>query len=311
VALPQGLLALTAVSNEGTFTLYGVRGADKTLHALGTWPHVSLRDKPLQHVVAPADRTRTVFLSGFLVNDGRRLLTGYIRGNSNGDGAVLVHDLADPASSHYLLAPGNTSAAAGASAFLVNGMGLDGLGAPGSDAALYALRTQASPSQAVKFALFNPEWAAVSGRSAMTASGIAVLGYFSGLDEQEHLHAVPPAVQEQALASGSPFLLENWPEIYAGSSEGLSIAGFGEGLAVHRASVLESTGALDTLDVIRIPLSLGGEQEPSVHAGPPAPVLVSPDACTHVSLLVPMGRDLLVGVSDMNGERLVRLQVQE
>jgi hypothetical protein len=173
------------------------------------------------------------------------------------------------------------------------------------------LKTQAPPFQAVKLALFDPDWAAISGRSAMTANGIAIFGYFSALDEQEHLHAVPPAVYARALASGTPFSLADWPEIHAGSSGGLLVAGFGNGLAVHRATVSETTGAVDTLDVLRIPLTLGSEQRPSVRAGPPAPVLVSRDACTQVNLLVPMGRDLLVGISDKNGGRLVRLEAQE
>jgi len=308
VALPQGLTALTAVPRHGGFDLYGVRGTDKSLHALGTWPHLTLGDTPLQYVVAPEDRTRTVFLSGFLVNDGRRLLTGYIRSGASGDGRVLVHDLDDSTRSHYVPAPGNTSAAAGASAFLVNGMGLEALGAPGDEAAIYALSTGSSPFQAVKLALFEEAWAPASGRSAMTANGIALFGYLSAWDEQEHLHAVPPSVHEAALAHGTPFRLADWPEVHAGSSEGLSVAGFGDGVAVHRTRMSESSGTVETLDVIRIPLTLGSGTEPPLRVGPPVPVLVSPDACTQVGFLVPMGQDLLVGVSDSAGGRLVRVQ---
>jgi hypothetical protein len=316
--MPQGVTSLTAVPNETGFKLYGVRGSDKSLYALGTWPHIALGAAPLHHVVAPADRSRVVFLSDFLINDGSRLLTGYIRGTSDGAGNVLVYELDDPASSRYLPAPGATSAAAadgtatsGASAFFVNGMGLDGRGGPGNDGALYALKTEAGSLQAMELALFDPEWAATSGRSAMTANGFGVFGYFSAMDEQEHLRAVPPSVYAQALASGTPFSLADWPEIYAGSSESLFLAGFGNGLAVHRASVSETTGTVDTEEVLRIPLSHGSEQGLSVSAGQSAPVLLSPDSCTNVSLLIPMGRDLLVGVSDKNGGRLVRIKEQE
>jgi hypothetical protein len=309
--LPEDLTAVTAVPSGVGFKLYGLRGSDKSLHALGTWPRVALGTTPLHYVVAPEDRTRVVILSDFLVNDGSRLLAGYIRSTSSGDGKVLVYDLANPAGSQYLAAPGNASAAAATNALFVNGMGLNGLGAPGSDAALYALKTQAQPFQAVKLALFDPDWAAGSGRSALTANGIAIFGYFSALDEQEHLHAVPPAVHAQALSSGTPFALADWPEIHAGSSQGLLLAGFGSSLAVHRGSVSETTGSVDTQDVIRIPLTLGSSTRPSVSAGPSTPVLVSSDPCTNVSLLVSMGKDLLVGISDKNGGRLIRLQAQE
>jgi hypothetical protein len=45
-----------------------------------------------------------------------------------------------------------------------------------------------------------------------------------------------------------------------------------------------------------------------VAIGVRVPVLVSADQCTSVNVLTSLGSDLLVGLSDKNGRRLVRIQ---
>ncbi|EAU62927.1 hypothetical protein STIAU_1830 [Stigmatella aurantiaca DW4/3-1] len=306
--LPQDLSHLTAVPSQTGFSLYGIRGTLKTLHSLGKWPHLSLSETPLLEVIAPEDRRFNPILSPFLVNDGRRLVTGYIKTNTRGTGSILIHDLEALTPPLYVPAPGNASAAAmtgaaasGISGFLVSGMGLAQLGSVSSDSAVYVLKTPKQPDRATPLATFAPEWAAVSSVSAYTSNGIAVLGYFSGMDTQEHLHAVPSAAQATALISGTPLSLLDWPEIYSGNSEAFFVSGFGNGLAIHRGT---RTG---TQEVRWIPLAHSSTELSAVQAGLPLSLLWSQDTCTRVTRLVPMGPDLLVGIDDKSGERLVRI----
>jgi hypothetical protein len=155
---------------------------------------------------------------------------------------------------------------------------------------------------------FSPEWAAVSGPSAKTSNGIAVFGYFSGADALTHLRAVPPSIYSHALSTGTPFSLADWPEVYVGESEGLLLAGFGNGMVVHRGAWSQAVGEMDTQDVLWIPLMAGTGGTPPVTIGQPVPLLVSNDSCTNVTSLIPMGKNLLVGLSDKNGKRLVHLK---
>ncbi|MDC0712213.1 hypothetical protein POL68_27345 [Stigmatella sp. ncwal1] len=306
--LPQDLSHLTAVPTQTGFSLYGIRGTSKTLHRLGTWPHLALSEPPLLNVIAPEDRRFNPILSPFLVNDGRRLMTGYIHANTRGNGSVLIHDLEAPSTPLYVPAPGNVSAAAmtgsaasGVSGFLVSGMGLAQLGSVNSDSAVYGLKTLRQPVRATPLATFAPEWAAVSSVSVFTSNGIAVLGYFSGMDTQEHLRAVPSTAQATALATGTPLSLSDWPEIYSGHTEAFFASAFGNGLAIHRGT------RAGTQEVRWIPLTHSSTELSAVQAGPPLSLLSSRDTCTRVTRLVPLGSDLLAGIADKAGERLVRL----
>ncbi|WP_309896452.1 hypothetical protein [Archangium sp.] len=298
--LPEGIGAVTAVPSGAEFKLYGLRNTD--LYALGTWPNVALGAAPLQSIIAEPDRARTTFSSGYLTNDGTRLLAGYTKQGpvTNIPGTALVYDTVTPANSKYLSANGNFSAAGFEGGFLINGQGIEGSNESGN--AIYALKTSTSSFQGSKLASFPPV-GLYSGFTAMATNGVAVLG-FSDNNFANHVRAVAPATYTPALTSGTPFTLSdtNAPEVYSGADL-QSVAGFGEGVALHRGTFTT------TSDISRFELTLGGITPTSVTVGALQSVLTTSNTCTNVVLLAPMGPDLLVGVKDKNGRRLVRLQV--
>ena len=308
VALPAGIGAVSAVQSGSDFQLYGLTGgSDSSLYALGTWPAIAASTTPLRPVVPEADQGANTFPSGYLTNDGTRLLTGYTMLGENFPGKVLVYDTATPAESTYVSAAGNFSAAAVPGAFLINGVGIEGVAEGGS--AIYALKTDAKPFQGTKLATF-PVAGVFSGYTAVTSDNIAVLGYAASdastsdpFDTINYLTAVAPAVYTPAISGGTTFVLTNPNaiEIYAkGDLQG--VAGFGTGVALHRGTFTA------TKDISRIELTVGGITPSTVTAGDLTSVLTTSNTCTNVVGMTPMGADLLVGVADKNGRRLVRLQ---
>jgi hypothetical protein len=317
--IPEGIGAVTVIQSGSEYTLYGLRNTDNTsvaddsIYALGTWPDVTLGSAALYAVVPEADRGNSTYPSGFLTNDGTRLLTGYTRGAAGSPGNVLVYDTATPKDSVYVSAPGNFSAAAVSGAFFINGLGIDGASQGGL--AVYALNLASKPFQGSKLATFPTTNAlAASGYSAVTSDKVAVFGYSlpdsSSSDPWapyiNHLHALAPALYTPAVSSRSTLALSttNAPEIYSGNDL-QSVAGFGSGVALHRGTFTA------TRDVARIELTPGGINPESVTAGDLTPVLTTSNTCTNVVSMAPMGPDLLVGVKDKNGRRLVRLQQKQ
>lgn len=309
--LPEGIDAVTAVKNGSEFKLYGLKGADKSLYALGTWPAVTLGASALESVIAEEDRAQTTYLSGFLVNDGTRLLSGYTKSGAGFPGKVLVYDTVTPGNSTWRSAPGNFTAGGLPGAFFINGGGLEGSADSGN--AIYALKTDAMPYTAFKLATFPAE-APNSGNVALASNDVAVFGY--SLPDPagpfnpyiNHLLAVAPATYSPALSAGTTLALDtsNAPEIYVGSDI-FATAGFGDGVAIHRG-YFDASYASHTQDVSRVSLTVGGVDPKVVTPGELEPVLTTQNTCTNVVTLTSLGEDLLVGVSDKNGTRLVRLQ---
>lgn len=303
--VPEGLAAVTAVPSGRSYRLYALKRSDKSVYALGLWPGaVALGEQPLASVVAPEDRAGDVFLNTYLVNDGARLLAGYTKSGDNAPGSVLVLDTAHPESPSYQPAPGNYTAAGLSSTFLLNGLGFE---ATANTAAIYALQAGASSVKGSTLATFDPKWRPSSGPTAVTADGVAVLGYFSGEDFFNHLRAVAPAQYGPVLTDGSaPVDLAMAPEIYA-QGDLFEIAGFGDGVALHRGTYDPNTFVPITSNVARIPLAVSALDPQVVAVGTLENVLVAKDTCTNVMYLAPLGRDLLVGIVDKNGRRLVRV----
>jgi hypothetical protein len=300
--LPEGIGAVTAIASGSEFKLYGLRDTD--LYALGTWPNVALGASSLQSIYAEADRDGgTKYPNSYLTNDGTRLLAGYTKPGtdfSNIPGTLLVYDTATPANSTYLSANGNFTAAGFEGGFFISGQGIAGAAETGNG--IYALKTSATPFQGSKLANFPPE-GAYSGFTAMASNGVAVLG-FSDSAFTNHLRAVAPATYSPAFSSGTPFTLTdtNAQEVYSGADL-KEVTGFGAGVALHRGSFTA------TSDVSRFALTLADSTSTSVTVGERKAVLTTSNTCTNVVLMTPMGPDLLVGVKDKNGSRLVRLQV--
>lgn len=309
-SLPTGIGAVTVVAGTGSsFAVYGVQSQDKSLYALGTWPNVAASTTPLYPIV-PGDVTGTVYLSGYLVNDGAHLLAGYTQAGAGFPGKVASYDLATPSASTYLSAPGNFSAVGLSGAVLLNGLGVEGVSATG--VGVYALKTQSSPYQKFRFATF-PSTAQNSGFSAVATNGIVALGYAlaTPTDEDPYaysnvLHGASPDTYSPALSAGTTLDLTgaNTPAIYSGTDL-LDAVGFGAGVALVRGGYTDSYESF-TREVSRLPLSTTNNGL-GVTAGTAQPVLTQSQACTFVVSLAPIGGDLLIGVSDKNGRRLVRL----
>ncbi|EPX61443.1 hypothetical protein D187_001226 [Cystobacter fuscus DSM 2262] len=299
--LPASIGAITSVAGaSGSYTVYGVN-SDKSVYALGTWPNVAASTTPLFPVVEP-NGPQDAFVSNYLASDGVRLVAGYTRADLSGK--VAVHDTVTNAST-YLSAKGNFSAVGLDGAFLLNGLALEGVSETGS--AVYALKTQSTPFSVSRLATF-PVAQSASGFNALTTNKIVVLGYYGG---NNVLHAVSPETYAPALAAGTSLDLAdtNTPRIYAGSDL-FYAAGFGAGVALHRGSYSESYEQL-THDVSRIALSPAGSDGKGVTAGDLKAVLTqSNNTCTSVVAMAPLAEDLLVGVEDKNGRRLVRLHAE-
>jgi hypothetical protein len=298
---------LAVVSTPGpTYSLFGLRATTtaRDFVALGTWPDVRLGTTAIDTVLAPADRSdaANTFPSYFLAYDGARLLAGYTRLGTGAPGNVTVVDPAGRDTPGYFNAPSNYTAAGAGDAFFINGGGLDTLS---EGLGVYALVTSAKPYVAVKVVDFPAQGVGASGFSAYTDNGIAVFGYAQAGTFVNVAHAVGNAKLAQAVADRTPVALANEPAVDVGSDFNAATA-FGNGVAVTRGGY-GATG-FDVTDVSRFSLvpGLGGNQPVSV--GAREPVLTAANACTTVDLLSSLGSDLLVGVTDANGRRLVRIR---
>ncbi|WNG30576.1 hypothetical protein F0U62_46095 [Cystobacter fuscus] len=303
--LPASIDAITAVAGtSGSYSLYGVN-SDKSVYALGTWPDVVASTTPLYPIV-PADVTQTSYVSGYLVSDGARLMGGYTLGDFSGK--VAIHDLASNTST-YVPAAGNFSAVGLDGAFLINGLGLEGVS--GTGIGVYAVKTQSAPFQTSKLATF-PSAGTFSGFSALATNEIVALGYAYSTPEPDNdyattnaLRAVSPDTYTPALTAGTTLDLAgtNTPEIYSGLDL-RDAAGFGAGVALKRSP--NAGDYTNTRDVARIALT-PTQDGLGVTAGPLQEVLTQTKTCTKVVIMAPLAEDLLVGLEDKNGRRLVRL----
>ena len=117
------------------------------------------------------------------------------------------------------------------------------------------------------------------------------------------MRAVTPAVYSPHLAAGTSFALSDANAPVAYSGEDLKdVSAFGAGVALHRGPFSS------THDITRLPLAIRGSDDKAVDVGALEPVLTASDSCTGVLMMAPLGTDLLLGLSDKNGTRLVRLQ---
>ncbi|MCY1031844.1 hypothetical protein OV207_10290 [Corallococcus sp. BB11-1] len=304
-AAPLSTEVVAVVSTPGpAYSLFALRttATGRDFFALGTWPDVKLGEAALDTVLAPEDRAAgtSTFPSYTLAYDGTRLLAGYTK--SDGSGKVAVLDPVARDATTYVSAPSNFTAAGTTDTFFINGGGLDtvsdGLG-------VYALVTSTKPFSAVKAVSF-PAQVGGSGFSAIADNGIAVFGYSVPQTYVNVAHAVAAAKLATAVSSRTPVVLTDEPEVDVDSNFN-NVTGFGAGVAVVRGA-FDASFTFVVSDVSRFPLTpgLGGGQPPSV--GAREPVLTASDACTSVDLLASLGSDLLVGVTDVNGRRLVRIR---
>ncbi|MCP3139347.1 hypothetical protein [Pyxidicoccus xibeiensis] len=310
--LPDKVLALTA-SPGPVYSLHAVRGAgmgtNAAMYSLGTWPDLQPSSTKLYDIVSPQDRagTAVVFAGGYMANDGSRLFAGYTTSGPGFPGSVAVYDFEAPAASTYVSAPSNftavTFSGGETTALLVNGAGL---GTVSAGLGIYALVTSTTPFTPRKVASFATGEAAASGFTAVSQNGIALFGFASSADFSNRARVVARDVITQALTSGTPVDLGSQQLLTVGSDFNAASA-FGSGVVVKRGGYNENFEFVST-DVSRYALAHANEGQ-SVTVGERTPVLVYADQCTSVVALEPLGSDLLVGVSDKNGRRLVRIRV--
>jgi hypothetical protein len=233
-----------------------------------------------------------------------QLLAGYrtVQAQAFVGGAVARFDLARPdAGVAWLAAPGVESMLGLGAYFLV---GADALGTTDGGRGVYALDTSAPGAPPVLAARYPalPGDTVRPGLMAVTTDGLVVLGYALDLAARQSLRLPPTAALLEALSGGTPVALASAPELTA-ADDVANLAGFGPGVALLHATRYQGIlPALGQLDFVRLTPVGGGAQ-----VGTPSPILAADDACTVVSQLVPAGDELLVGLWDRNGQRLLRL----
>ncbi len=289
VTAPTGLVNLATVGGQ----VYGLF-SDSTIRALGTFPNLTA-GATLANVTTPADRTAFVFLSNYLAKSGTLLLAGYTKLGMTIPGSVALVETADAGVS-YVDAPGNYSAAGFPAGFAVNGTGL---GARSGQAVWLLNPTDGGVSP---LAAFDGGWQAASGPSSVTSSSVLLLGYFHGTLFQNFVRAAPPLQYTPAVQSGLPFALSDSVEV-AGGFDLIDIGAFGpDALAVRGGFRMNYDSFASRLE--RIPLTVAGT---SVTVGAPVTLLSATDECTGIPFTSPAGADVLIGVKDKNGLRVVRL----
>lgn len=303
--LPAGITAVAATPGP-TYSLYALNegsGKDAALVSLGTWPQLQASTTKVYDLVTEADLNgaASVFPGGYLAHDGKRLFAGYTL-STDAMGSLLIHDITTPSASTHLSAPKNYSAAVFSSddtqTLLVNG---GGLGSASGGMGVYALVSSGDRFTPAKVANF-PAGVSISGFTAVAANGITMLGYYDGINQA---HAVAPAAMSEAISSGTAVELGTQPKFDVGSDFSRAAA-FGDGVALNRGSFNMTTFNFDSTDVSRYALTIGISD---VAIGDRVPVLTyDANQCTSVVLMSNLGPDLLVGVEDKNGRRLVLIQ---
>lgn len=295
--LPGGAFAVaTTIGLNDEIHVAALDSVSEAVVDLGAWPTLG-GSEPLFDAVPAVEASEERYLSSFLAAGGARIAAGYTLpfdvNSFVSPGTVALHD---GAATSYADAEGNYSAAFYGDALLVNGTSAGA-------ATLYALRPGASGLEQSEVATFPAEWAAFSGYTAVVRDQIVVVGgYYAATGEAptNHLLAVPASHIDAALAGGVPVDLTSGVDIAAHGMG--AVSAFGDGVAV-----LKGDFGLTPEGVVRVGLSLdGGDQ---VSAAAPTFVLRTVDECTSIDLLASLGDDLLVGVLDPNGRRLVRVRV--
>lgn len=282
---------------------YGLNG--RAVYSLGTWPSLAQGEKVFD-VPAPEHRALGEYelsTSGYLVSTGTHLAAGYtLLGSDDLTGRVALHAL-DGGTTEYVAANANYSAAAVGDTVLVNGFSL---GDKAQGEAIYALKPGAAASVAAVPGLPADAGQVYSGPTVVTAEGVGAFGYYVG--GRNVLRAVGPAQLSEALESDTPVDLSTAPEVYAGTDlQGAARAG--NGVALLRGA-WQPDGMMLYTDVAYVPLTAPADRgtgAPTV--GTLATAIRFQDGCTELVSLGNLGDDLLVGVEDKAGRRLVRVRV--
>jgi hypothetical protein len=304
--LPPDILAI-GLSDQGTGTVELI-GLKNDLHVedLGTYPGTVPAIPPvLFDALAPADsnldRTSAVFPS-FLVVDGAKIATGYTRLSDQG-GSLGSFDSSTPTTAPtYLDAPSNFAAAARGGTLFVEAAGL---GTVDSGLGVY---TNASGTAALFSALGAS--ALGSGNLVVTKSGSLVVGRFidpDGVlaDGKNELFAIASSKVDAISAGTDTFDFETATPFFSGTLNGAAwgTSAFHDGMA-QIAVDASFTG-------IAVSHTALADSGTSVTASTPDDVVTGGSAaCTTISFLATSGEDLLVGVQDAAGHRVIQIHAK-
>lgn len=286
-AVPGEAIAVTAVAQGESYRVYAVDVVDVSVLDLGVWP--SLDTATTLFEIVPDDGTvDTAYASPFLAHTGSRLAAGYTAPFNDlgvAPGHVAIFDTAAVSDAlAHVPSDNNYSAAFADDVLVVNATSLGGVG---TETAIYGWATEAG----VLATFPDPAMTYGAPVAATAQGGVVVSGYYADTGAQ-HFFLLSAASAAAALA-GQPVALADEDEITAVPS--LYAASFGEYLAyVH--------GDYTAVEAVRrVPLADGADRTAE-------DVLVIQDGCTSVTMLADMGDDLLVGLSDSAGSRLIRVR---
>lgn len=293
--LPENIVAVGTGPVEGGtgYQVYAGNAVSLSVLDLGVWPDLTAGSELYSVVpddVAPDDAFLSPFLVvGTIAGDGF-VAAGYTQAfdadTGQAPGALTVYD----GGRTFIDAPNNYSGGTFAEThFVVNAAGAD---TTTGDNGIYAVGPDGTSYQA---ASFDSGWMASNGFTAV-AGGLVVTGGFfddgtSG--PANHLFALPIADVAAAENDGAIDLAQA-EEVAVGALS--AAAGFGDDLAVIRGDFFVPLEGVE-----RISLAQGADRTPE-------PVLEASDDCTIVDVLASMGDDLLVGVQDPNGRRLLQVR---
>ncbi|MFZ9887521.1 MAG: hypothetical protein ACO3JL_08465 [Myxococcota bacterium] len=284
--LAPTVLAVAAVAEGASWQLFGLDSANLEVNDLGTWP--TLRSEVTKvFSLLPESYSGEAYASGFLASHGSTLVAGYT-GDFDPEtfiatGELLVFDRSEPGtvSPVRLLAPNNYAAAFVGDTLLVNA---HGLGEVGEETGVYGWRV----GETSIAARFEDPAATYGGPVLPLPGGDVVLGGYIG-DETQFFQVLA----DDLATTDAGVLLDDSRKVLGAPY--LHAAPFGNGFAYLHGDFF------NPVEAVRV-VPFEGSAPSSA-----SDVLLLVDDCTSVDLLAPLGDDLLVGISDPQGRRLVRV----
>ncbi len=293
-ALPSGVIQVA----ESGGVLYGLTSGF-SVRALGSLPSLTLGTE-VGSIVPSGFDAGVAYISGYLAVTGTKLMGGFTQAGANFPGKVTVFELTD-GGHRSLDAPGNFTAAGVNDAFVVNG---GGIGASLENAA-FGIRTGGADLAGAKLVTFDPSFDfAGSGPTAVTGTGVLLVGYAKNPDFASFVRAVPSSAYAAALAAGTSFTLAASAPVVASGFEVADVVGLGDAAIVVRGGY--GNAGPYTTKVDRIPLSLSGGGD--VVVGAPVTLLQEGgNQCTRVIFTATSATSVYLGLQDKQGRRLVKL----
>ncbi len=308
--LPVALVDEAQADGRVGQVVYGYSG-DGRVHRLGVWPNIVAPDASnvAFDAISPADRASQFVTASLLVTTRGQLLASYrtLRSAAFVGGGISIYDTVRPEEGVRRMAATGVEGALGlGSYFLVGG---DGVGTAASGRGVYGVDTDDTmplPGLVAKYPVLPGENVR-PGLMALAANGVVVMGYYLDIADRHSLRMPEPSRLMEALSGGPVIDLSEAPELTS-ANDVANLAAFGQGVAVLHSKqargILPALGRLDHYTLSRA----GGDAGTAV--GTPVTILsADDDACTAVSQLVPVtgAMNLVVGLWDRNGQRLVRL----